>query len=107
MVGLGRIGRYKINGKSATFIKGCFKMKQYRVVDDRNRYRNDPDCEIKHDNEERFIVHKKETDINGDITHRVIILNAKKFQKERIVDEQEAILLIMKGIRVEEIKNVP
>jgi hypothetical protein len=37
-------------------------MKQYKVVDDRNMYRNDPTCEIRHDNEKAFVMNKTETD---------------------------------------------
>ena len=80
-------------------------MRQYKVIDDRNRYRNDPNCEIRHDNEKVFSVNQQTTDNQGNTTTRVIILNSRKFQEERIVDEQEATLLILKGIRVEEIVN--
>ena len=78
-------------------------MRQYKVIDDRNRYRNDPNCEIRHDNEKMFSVNQQTTDDQGNKTTRVIILNSRKFQEERIVDEQEATLLILKGIKVEEI----
>ena len=78
-------------------------MKRYKVIDDRNRYRNDPNCEIRHDNEKMFSVNQQTTDDQGNKTTRVIILNSRKFQEERIVDEQEATLLILKGIKVEEI----
>ena len=80
-------------------------MKRYKVIDDRNRYRNDPNCEIRHDNEKVFSVNQQTTDDQGNKTTRVIILNSRKFQEERIVDEQEATLLILKGIKVEEIVN--
>ena len=78
-------------------------MKRYKVIDDRNRYRNDPNCEIRYDNEKMFSVNQQTTDDQGNKTTRVIILNSRKFQEERIVDEQEATLLILKGIKVEEI----
>jgi len=78
-------------------------MKRYKVIDDRNRYRDDPNCEIRHDNEKVFSVNQQTTDDQGNKTTRVIILNSRKFQEERIVDEQEATLLILKGIKVEEI----
>lgn len=81
------------------------KMKSYKVIDDRNRYRNDPDCKIKHDNEKLFVINQQTTDDQGNTTTRVLILNPSKFQEERIVDEQEATLLILKGIKVEEIIN--
>lgn len=80
-------------------------MKQYKTIDARNRYRNDPNCEIKRDNEKVFAVNQQTTDNQGNTTIRVIILNPRKFQEERIVDEQEATLLILKGIEVEEIVN--
>lgn len=78
-------------------------MKRYKVIDDRNRYRNDPNCEIRHDNEKVFSVNQQTTDDQGNKTTRVLILNPSKFQEERIVDEQEATLLILKGIKVGEI----
>jgi hypothetical protein len=81
-------------------------MRQYKVVDGRNFYRNDPTCEIKQDNEKMFVVNKQETDDQGNTTQRVIILNSRKFQEERIVDEQEAILLTLKGIKVN-VEEVP
>lgn len=80
-------------------------MKQYKVIDSRNCYRNDPLCEIRHDNEKVFSVNQQTTDDQGNKTTRVLILNPNKFQEERIVDEQEATLLILKGIKVEEIVN--
>ena len=79
-------------------------MRQYKVIDSRNRYRNDPNCEIKHDNEKVFAVNQQTTDNQGNTTIRVVILNPSKFQEERIIDEEEATLLILKGIKVEEIK---
>ena len=79
-------------------------MKQYRVIDGRNRYRDDPNCEIKRDNEKVFAVNQQTTDNQGNTTIRVVILNPSKFQEERIIDEEEATLLILKGIKVEEIK---
>ena len=79
-------------------------MRQYKVIDSRNRYRNDPNCEIKRDNEKVFAVNQQTTDNQGNTTIRVVILNPSKFQKERIIDEEEATLLILKGIKVEEIK---
>ena len=81
------------------------EMKQYKVVDDRNKYRNDPTCEIRHDNEKVFVIHKTETDDQGHTTNRIMILNPQKFQEERIVDEQEAALLILKGIKVVEVES--
>ena len=79
------------------------EMKRYKVIDDRNRYRNDPNCEIKSDNEKVFAVNQQTIDDQGNKNTRVIILNPRKFQEERIVDEQEATLLMLKGIQVEEI----
>ena len=81
-------------------------MKKYKVIDDRNIYRNDPTCEITHDTENNFVMNKIKTDDQGNITKRVIILNPRKFQNERIVDEKEATLLILKNtnIKLEEIK---
>lgn len=79
-------------------------MKQYRVIDGRNRYRDDPNCEIKHDNEKMFVFNQQTTDNQGNTTIRVVILNPSKFQEEKIIDEEEATLLILKGIKVEEIK---
>jgi hypothetical protein len=81
------------------------EMKRYKVIDDRNRYRDDPDCEIKHDNEKMFVVNQQTTDDQGNKTIRVVILNARKFQEERTVDEHEATLLILKGITVVEIAS--
>ena len=80
-------------------------MKKYKVIDDRNIYRNDPTCEITHDTESAFVMNKIKTDEQGNITKRVIILNPRKFQNERIVDEKEATLLILKNtnIKLEEI----
>lgn len=80
------------------------EMKRYKVIDDRNRYRNDPNCDIRHDNEKVFAVNQQTIDDRGNKNTRVIILNPRKFQEERIVDEQEATLLMLKGIQVEEIK---
>jgi hypothetical protein len=80
------------------------EMKRYKVIDDRNRYRDDPNCEIRHDNEKMFVVNQQTTDDQGNKTIRVLILNPSKFQEERIIDEEEATLLILKGIKVEEIK---
>ena len=79
-------------------------MKRYKVIDDRNRYRDDPNCEIRHDNEKMFSVNQQTTDAQGNKTTRVLILNPSKFQEERIIDEEEATLLILKGIKVEEIE---
>jgi hypothetical protein len=79
------------------------EMKRYKVVDGRNRYRQDPMCEIRKDNEKVFAVNKQTVDAQGHTNTNVLILNPKKFQEERIVDEQEATLLILKGIEVEEI----
>jgi nitrate/TMAO reductase-like tetraheme cytochrome c subunit len=81
------------------------ELKRYKVIDGRNRYRDDPDCEIKHDNEKMFVVNQQTTDDQGNKTIRVVILNARKFQEERIVDEHEATLLILKGIKVVEIAS--
>ena len=81
------------------------EMKRYKVIDDRNRYRDDPDCEIRHDNEKIFAVNQQTTDDQGNKTIRVLILNPSKFQEERIVDEHEATLLILKGINVVEIAS--
>ncbi len=80
-------------------------MRQYKVIDDRNRYRNDPNCEIRYDNEKVFSVNQQTMDDQGNTTTRVLILNPRKFQKERIVDEQEAILLMLKGIQVNKIEG--
>ena len=78
-------------------------MKQYKVVDHRNRYRNDPSCEIIRDNEKQFIINKHVTDSQGNKTRHTLVLNPKKFEEERIVDEPEAILLMIKGVDVKEI----
>jgi hypothetical protein len=80
-------------------------MRQYKVIDDRNRYRNDPDCEIKHDNEKMFVVNQQTTDNQGNNATRILMLNPSKFQEERIVNEQEAILLMLKGIQVNKIEE--
>ena len=81
-------------------------MKKYKVIDDRNIYRNDPTCEITHDTERAFVINKIKTDEQGNITKRVEILNPRKFQNERIVDEKEATFLILTNplIKLEEIK---
>ena len=79
-------------------------MRQYKVIDSRNSYRNDPNCEIKHDNEKVFVFNQQTTDNQGNTTIRVVMLNPSKFQEEKIIDEEEATLLILKGIKVEEIK---
>jgi|APGre2960657423_1045063.scaffolds.fasta_scaffold116390_2 hypothetical protein len=81
-------------------------MKKYKVIDDRNIYRNDPTCEITHDTERAFVMNKIKTDEQGNITKRVEILNPRKFQNERIVDEKEATFLILTNplIKLEEIK---
>ena len=79
-------------------------MRQYKVIDGRNRYRNDSNCEIKHDNEKMFVFNQQTTDNQGNTTIRVVMLNPSKFQEERIRDEEDATLLILKGIKVEEIK---
>lgn len=78
-------------------------MKQYKVIDGRDRYRNDPDrYEIKRDDDKAFyLVDKGES---GEET-KVVILNPRKFQEERIVDEKEAMSLILKGVKVEEVKE--
>jgi hypothetical protein len=80
-------------------------VKKYKVIDDRNIYRNDPLCEIRQDNEKVFAVNKQRVDDQGHTTTHVIILNPRKFQEERTVDEDEAILLMLKGIKVVEIEN--
>jgi hypothetical protein len=80
-------------------------MRQYKVIDDRNRYRNDPDCETKHDNEKMFVVNQQTTDNQGNNATRILMLNPSKFQEERIVNEQEAILLMLKGIQVNKIEG--
>ena len=50
-------------------------------------------------------MNKIKTDEQGNITKRVIILNPRKFQNERIVDEKEATFLILTNplIKLEEI----
>jgi hypothetical protein len=73
-------------------------MKQYKVIDPRRKYRDDNQYHILADNKKKFIF------INSK-NHRISGLNPRKFQEERIVDEQEATLLILKGIQLEEIKN--
>ena len=78
-------------------------MKQYKVVDGRDRYRNDPTCEITHDTEKAFVINKIKTDAQGNKVNSTIILNPRKFQEERIVDEDEAILLMLKGVEVVEV----
>jgi hypothetical protein len=57
-----------------------------------------------HDSEEQFVVSKQETDDQGNITKRVIVLNPNKFQEERIVWGNEVTLLMLKGIELEEVK---
>jgi hypothetical protein len=52
------------------------------------------------DDETKFVVRKEETDTKGNKIQRVIILNPRKFYDERVVDEQEAILLTLKNIPV-------
>lgn len=89
----------------AHFYKRKCPVRHYKVIDSRNSYRNDTNCEIKHDNEKVFAVNQKTTDNQGNTTIRVVILNPSKFQEERIIDEEEAILLILKGIKLEEIEN--
>ena len=76
-------------------------MKKYKVIDVRNRYRNNPSrYEIKRDDDKAFyLVDKGE---NGEET-KMMILNPRKFEEERIVDEQEATILMLKGITVEAI----
>ena len=88
-------------------LKKCPKMKQYKVIDGRNRYRNDTNCRIIKDNDNHFVVEKSETDSQGPCVRRVIILilNARKFQLERIVGESEAILLKLKGVQLEEVNE--
>jgi len=80
-------------------------MKKYKVVDLRIQFRNDPACLITEDNEEKFVVRKQEKDEHGNTVQRFIILNPRGFQEERFVDEQEAIILKLKGIKIEEIKD--
>lgn len=72
-------------------------MTQYKVIDIRVKYRNNPDIEILQDNEKMFSFRNKKT--NG-----FMILNPSKFQQERIVDEKEATLLILKGVDLNLIK---
>lgn len=79
-------------------------MKHYKVVDDRNYYRNKPNYEITHDTENSFIVVETATNDNGKFK-RVLVLNPKQFQEERIVDEAEAIVLKLQGIKVVEVNN--
>lgn len=77
-------------------------MKQYKVVDDRNRYRNNPErYEIKRDDDRAFYLVDKGED--GTATN-MMILNPRTFEEERIVDEEEATILMLKGIKVEELK---
>jgi len=80
-------------------------MKQYKVVDHRNRYRNNPSCEIISDNEKMFSIRKHETDDQGNKNIHAMILNPRHFHEERIVDEPEAVLLMLKGVRVEEVSK--
>jgi hypothetical protein len=76
-------------------------MRLFKVIDSRDQYRNDLKCEIIHDNEKLFVV----KDNRDDNISRTLILNPMKFQEEKIVDEKEAILLMLKGVKVEEIPN--
>ena len=87
------------------FTQGNVQMIKFKVVDQRNQYREDPNCEITHDNENSFVVKKTEIDSQGNKICRVLMLNPSKFQEERIVDEQEATVLMLKGIKVVEVKN--
>ena len=103
MVGSDRTGLYTANGRQAHQPhKENVQMKQYKVVDGRNAYRNDPNCEIIRDNDKGFAVNKRETNENGTYL-KVIELNPRKFQQERIVNEDEALILMLKGIKVEEV----
>jgi hypothetical protein len=79
--------------------------RKYKVIDGRNQYRNDPNCEIKHDTEKEFMVNQQRTDNQGNTTTQILILNPRKFQEERIVNEKEAILLMLKGIQVNKIEG--
>lgn len=80
-------------------------MRQYKVIDRRNWYRNSPAYEIVEDNEKMFVV-KQWTGVNaGTPTFKTIVLNPQKFQEERIVDEHEAILLMLKDVKVEEVND--
>ena len=101
MVGSDGMSPYTVNGRLAHYLTKDVQMKQYKVVDSRNRYRDDPTCEIMTDTEKLFVINKIETSAQGNKVNRTIILNPRKFQEERIVDEQEAILLMLKGIKVE------
>ena len=77
------------------------KMKKYIVLDSRNIYRRNPNCEIIHDTDTMFVVKKK--DVDGQ--DRVIMLNPRYFYEERIVDEQEALMLMIKGAPVQEVDD--
>ena len=76
-------------------------MKQYKVVDERNYYRDNPRYDIIEDSERMFSLR----DLEGETRKGLLILNTKKFQKERIVDEHKALLLMIQGIKLEEIKH--
>jgi hypothetical protein len=76
-------------------------MKQYKVVDERNYYRDNPRYDIIEDSERMFSLR----DLEGETRKGLLILNTKKFQKERVVDEHEALLLMIQGIKLEEIKH--
>jgi hypothetical protein len=106
MVGSGGTGPYTVNGRLAHFKKMSKMIKKYKVIDGRNRWRNDPTCKVMHDSEKKFVVDKLETDDQGNTVHRFIILNPQTFQEERIVDKKEAALLILKNnnIKLEEVK---
>lgn len=80
-------------------------MTQYRVIDDRNHWRNDPNCTVKTDNDKMFVVEKSEVNAQGNQVKRLIMLNPHKFQEERTVDEKEATVLALKGIKLERINS--
>jgi hypothetical protein len=71
---------------------------QYKVVDKRNCIRNNESYEIRKDNEQIFSFRDKETGV-------LTVLNSKHFQEERIIDEEEALVLAIKGIQLEKVKS--
>jgi len=53
-----------------------------------------------------FVVRKYETDSQGNRKPNIIVLNPKKFQEEKVIEEEEAVFQILKGNNVKEIKQV-
>ena len=81
-------------------------MKKYKIVDNREAFRNNPDCDIVRDDDSMFVVRKYETDSQGNRKPNIIVLNPRKFQEEKVIEEEEAVFQILKGNNVKEIKQV-